>query len=68
MGIDRRATSRAFRVKYITEVLSELKKVTWPSREEAWRLTVIVLIITVFVGLLMGFFDFIFSRFISYVT
>jgi preprotein translocase subunit SecE len=29
--------------RYIRETRGELRKVTWPTREEAWRLTAIVL-------------------------
>ncbi len=32
--------------RYIRETRGELRKVTWPTREEAWRLTAIVLAVT----------------------
>lgn len=32
--------------RYIRETRGELRKVTWPTREEAWRLTAIVLGVT----------------------
>ena len=46
--------------KYINEVLAELKKVDWPSRNEVVKLTLIVLsisgIIAIYVGVLdLGF-------------
>ena len=35
---------------FFTEVRSELKKVTWPSRNEVYSTTVVVLATTVFFG------------------
>ena len=32
-------------VRYYRETVGELKKVVWPTREEAWRLTLIVLVV-----------------------
>lgn len=60
--------ARNFRIRYIADVFGELKKVTWPTREEAWRLTVTVIMITVTVGLILGGIDFIFSEFMKLVT
>lgn len=52
---------------FVSEVATEMKKVTWSSRKElinsAWVVIVSVLIFTV----ILGFFDFIFSRFISLI-
>lgn len=60
--------ARNFRIRYIADVFGELRKVTWPTREEAWRLTVTVLMITVAVGLILGGIDFLFAEFIKLVT
>ena len=32
--------------RYLRETRGELRKVTWPTREEAWRLTAIVIGVT----------------------
>jgi preprotein translocase subunit SecE len=40
--------------KPITDILSELKKVTWPTREETTRLTAAVIVVTVAIGLALG--------------
>lgn len=40
--------------EYLGEVNSELKKVSWPSREDTVRLTRIVLIVTIIASLLLG--------------
>lgn len=39
---------------YIQDTLEELRKVTWPTREEVRRLTVIVLIVTIISSLVLG--------------
>jgi len=39
------------------EVTSELSKVTWPSREETFNSTVIVIITTIISSLILGVFD-----------
>lgn len=39
--------SRRIRMpKYVRESFQELKKVTWPSRKEAWKLTFAVIVFT----------------------
>ena len=48
--------------KYIRETRGELRKVTWPTREESQRLTAIVLGVTVTMSIFLGVLDFIFSR------
>lgn len=38
----------------IQDIVSELKKVTWPTREEVTRLSVVVIIVSIAIGLLLG--------------
>jgi len=47
------------------QTIGELRKVTWPSREEAVALTRIVLIVTVILSALLGIFDFVFARLVG---
>lgn len=47
--------------QYWRETRSELRKVVWPTREEATNLTIIVLIVMVAMALLLGSIDTIFS-------
>lgn len=50
------------RVKhYFSDTRAELRKVTWPTREAAWNLTLIVLGVTVFMALVLGTADWGFS-------
>ena len=54
--------------RYIAEVVAELRKVTWPTREEAKRLTKMVLIIAGAVGLLLGAFDYGFTHLMDWIV
>lgn len=47
--------------KYIRETRGELRKVTWPTREESQRLTAIVLGVTIAMSIFLGLLDFVFS-------
>jgi len=51
-----------FLVRYLRETRGELRKVTWPTREEAQRLTAIVLGVTVAMAVFLGLLDLIFSN------
>ena len=48
--------------RFLRETRSELRKVTWPSRQEATNLTVIVLAVTLTMAASLGLIDFIFSK------
>lgn len=50
------------RFKLISEILSELRKVVWLNRREAIYLSILVILLAVFVGLLLGAFDYGFSQ------
>jgi preprotein translocase subunit SecE len=50
------------------ETIGEMRKVSWPTPREALRMTYIVLAVMIGTGLVLGFFDYIFSQFISYVV
>ncbi|HNX45317.1 MAG: preprotein translocase subunit SecE [Anaerolineaceae bacterium] len=47
------------------ETIGELRKVTWPTTQEALALTRIVLIVTVIMSVLLGLMDFVFSRLVG---
>jgi preprotein translocase subunit SecE len=46
---------------WLDDIWSELKKVTWPTREETAYLTMVVIIVAVAVGMLLGGVDIAFS-------
>ncbi len=45
-------------IKFFEEVRSELKKVTWPSKDETIRMTIVVIITTIIVGAYVGIIDY----------
>ncbi len=49
-----RSSYDRFVPKFFRDIISELKKVTWPTREETTRLTVAVVVVTLAIGLLLG--------------
>jgi preprotein translocase subunit SecE len=48
-------------VKYLRDTRAELRKVHWPTRQEAENLTKIVLGVTIAMAALMGLLDYLFS-------
>ncbi len=54
--------------RYLRETRAELRKVSWPSREEAWNLTLIVLAATTAMALILGAGDFIFAEIVRGVV
>jgi len=58
------AAKRRFRLKapnWLEEIISELKKVTWPTREETAYLTMVVIIVAVAAGVVLGLVDIFFN-------
>ena len=49
-------------VVFLKEVRTELDKVVWPTREQIVRLTALVVVISLAVGLFIGAIDFIFFK------
>ena len=55
------------RFKIVSDIISELKKVTWPSRREATYLTTLVIIFTVVVAIILGVVDYGFSKLMNVI-
>jgi preprotein translocase subunit SecE len=53
------------RFAFIGDIVGELKKVTWPSRRDTVRLTIMVIIVCVAVGLFLGALDYGFSELVA---
>jgi len=53
------------RFRFIGEMISELKKVTWLTRREVAYLTLLVLIVAVCVGAVLGLIDWGFSGLVN---
>ncbi|HEY4686081.1 MAG TPA: preprotein translocase subunit SecE [Dehalococcoidia bacterium] len=59
---------RRFRVgvpRWLEDIASELKKVTWPTRDETVYLTTVVIVVAVSVGILLGGIDLFFNWFMD---
>jgi preprotein translocase subunit SecE len=54
--------------RFIDESWSELKKVSWPAREQVRNLTILVFVISLVVGLYITVFDVLFSRAIGLLS
>jgi preprotein translocase subunit SecE len=52
-------------VVFLKEVRDELRKVVWPTRDEVIRLTGVVILISVGVGLFLGAADFILTKLVG---
>ncbi len=54
--------------RFFAEVFSELRKVTWPTRQEATRLTVLVIALSATIGVFLGLIDMLFARVLSVIA
>jgi preprotein translocase subunit SecE len=54
--------------RFIAEAWSELKKVTWPTREQTRNLTVLVFVISAAVGVYITIFDYAFTSVIRVLS
>lgn len=52
-------------VTFLREVRDELQKVVWPSRDEVIRLTGIVILVSLIVGLFLGGIDYLLTTLIG---
>jgi preprotein translocase subunit SecE len=54
--------------RYIYESIVELRKVTWPTRQQTWQLTLVVIAMSAFVAILLGLFDLGLVKLIGYLV
>lgn len=47
----------SWRPRWATDIITELRKVVWPSRQDTLHLTVVVLIVASIIGLALGGLD-----------
>lgn len=52
--MDEGQVRRRGRFAFIGEIYSELSKVTWPDRQTAWRLTLLVIGVAAVLGVFLG--------------
>lgn len=56
------APAKKSRFSFFTEVVAELRKAHWPTRQEALRLSILVLLVCVILGAILGALDLAFTR------
>ncbi|MDP3998920.1 MAG: preprotein translocase subunit SecE [bacterium] len=54
-------------VTFLKEVKVEMGKVTWPTRKEAIRLTLVVIAVSVLVGIFIGGADYILTKIMAII-
>jgi preprotein translocase subunit SecE len=47
--------------QWFRDVMSELRKVTWPTRQETINLTIVVLVVAAALGIFLGGLDYVFN-------
>lgn len=50
---------------FMSEVVIELKKVTWPSKKETSGSTIIVIVVVIIFSLVLGLYDFLWAKIIT---
>ena len=63
----RKSTTPKARTNIFSDIIAEMKKVTWLSRRELIYLTGLVLLVTVVMALLLGVIDFGFTKLVNEV-
>ena len=54
-------------IKFLSEAQTELKRVTWPSKDELKGATIVVIVMTFMLGAYIGLMDLIFSKVITFL-
>ncbi len=50
---------------YLKELRSEFQRINWPTREEALRMSLVVIVLSLLVAAFLGLLDFVFSTIIK---
>lgn len=53
---------------FFREVKVELEKVVWPSKDQTVKLTLIVIMVTIFVGFFIGGIDLLLTKLLGIIT
>jgi len=61
----RRVKKDNFIISYLKETRAELRKVHWPSQQEARTLTLVVMAVTIAMAAFLGILDYVFDRLIA---
>lgn len=50
------------------EIIDELKKVSWPTKKETGRLTAVVIIVSLIIGIYIGIIDIFLAKGLEFIT
>ena len=64
---DNKTVKKAKSMKFFRETRSELKKVSWPSKEQLWRNTAVILAFVLITTVILSLLDIGFERLLSLV-
>lgn len=51
------AAAGAWRPRFVTDIITELRKVVWPGREDVVHLTIVVVVVALLIGAILGAID-----------
>ncbi len=55
-------------VDFLDGVVSEVKKVVWPTKKDTWLMTVVVVITLILAGVIVGLYDMFWARIIGMIV
>ena len=61
-------TNQQVNPNFATDIIDEMKKVSWPTRSETIRLTTIVIIVSLIIGLYVGIIDVLLAKGLEVIT
>ncbi|HPO25630.1 MAG TPA: preprotein translocase subunit SecE [Arenimonas sp.] len=65
-GVVFATTSKGLSLRdFFSEAMFELRKVVWPTRQEAWKVTWVVMVVVVIISLILALFDLVISKLIA---
>jgi len=53
--------------QYLQDTRAELRKVVWPTREDATNLTIVVLVVTVVMTIILGGIDYMLGKVLAFL-
>ena len=56
------------KANFASDIIDELKKVSWPTKAETVRLTTIVIIVSLIIGLYVGIIDILLAKGLEIIT
>ena len=61
-------TNQKVNPNFATDIIDEMKKVSWPTKSETIRLTTIVIIVSLIIGLYVGIIDVLLAKGLEIIT